>query len=124
MRAKYEWIRDGLLKRGYNQRDLAVAWGSQQASVSRFIRGEELQDLPISKAVKLASMLDLTLDDLAKGMGWRGPTVEPPVQSVEPAGMHEGEIRLDDVGIAGKMRLNMCKTLPITVITEILQKAV
>lgn len=122
MRAKHEWIRDGLLKRGYNQRDLAVAWGSQQASVSRFIRGEELQDLPLSKAVKLASMLDVNLEQLAKGLGFMGPQAEPIVQSVEPAGMHEGEIRLDDVGVAGKMRLNLCKTLPMSVITDVLQK--
>lgn len=79
-KAKNEWVRDGLTRRGYRQKDLAVAWGSQQASVSRFFAGEELQDLPLSKAVSLARMLGITIDELAKGLGHNGIAVEPTVE--------------------------------------------
>lgn len=82
-KVKNEWIKDGLTRRGYRQKDLAVAWSSQQASVSRFLSGEELQDPPMSKAVSLCRMLGITLEELAKGLGHSGVIVEPSVESVQ-----------------------------------------
>lgn len=93
-RAKNEWIRDGLTKRGYRQKDLAVAWSSQQASVSRFFGGEELQDLPLSKALALARMLGITVEELAKGLGLRGQVVEPSIESTQTPALPLGTVNL------------------------------
>src|SRR5690606_24163522 len=94
-KAKNEWIREGLQRRGYRQKDLAVAWSSQQASVSRFIAGEEMQDLPLSKAVQLARMLGITLEELAKGLGvGSGVPVEPTIEPVERPSMPLGTMNM------------------------------
>lgn len=73
------WVRDGLRVRGYNQRDLARAWGIAEASVSRFISGEEGQDMPLSRAISLSTMLDVSLEQVAKGLGMTGRRIEPAV---------------------------------------------
>jgi transcriptional regulator with XRE-family HTH domain len=77
------WIRDGLKAKGYSQRDLARAWSSAEASISRFIAGDELADPPLSRCVTLAHMLDITLEDLAAGLGVAGRKIEPSVLNTD-----------------------------------------
>lgn len=97
------WVREGLKAKGYSQRDLARAWGVAEPSVSRFISGEEGVDPPLSRAVTLAVMLGITLEDVAKGLGLRGRRVEPTVSQeagIPPLGtfkmdvMGEGRVRV------------------------------
>lgn len=107
-RAKNEWIREGLTRRGYRQKDLAVAWASQQASVSRFFGGEELQDLPLSKALPLARMLGITMEELAKGLGLSGPVIEPSVESTQAPPLPLGTFNMDSPR-PGVVRLEMRK---------------
>jgi hypothetical protein len=95
-RAKNEWIREGLMRRGYRQKDLAVAWSSQQASVSRFFGGEELQDLPLSKAAALARMLGISMEELAKGLGLSGPIVEPAIENLQAPPLPLGTVNMSN----------------------------
>lgn len=117
---KHEWVADGLRKRGYRQADVAVAWSSQQASVSRFLRGEELQDLPLSKSVALAQMLGITVDELAKGLGFRGPAVEPRVEGAEPTSIPLGTINITTPA-PGAVRIEMRKDVSFGAGQEILR---
>lgn len=117
---KNEWIKDGLQRRGYRQKDLAVAWSSQQASVSRFFGGEELQDLPISKAVSLARMLGITLDELAKGLGQNGVAVEPTIESNEAPSMPLGSMNMSSPR-PGVTRLEMRKDFSVQAAQEIIR---
>lgn len=73
------WVREGLKAKGYSQRDLARAWGVAEPSISRFISGEEGVDPPLSRCMTLARMLDITLEDLANGLGMKGRQVEPTI---------------------------------------------
>lgn len=117
---KNEWIKSGLQRRGYRQKDLAVAWGSQQASVSRFFGGEELQDLPLSKAVSLARMLGITVDELAKGLGQNGVMVEPVIESVEAPAMPLGSMNMSSPR-PGVTRLEMRKDFSVQAAQEIIK---
>lgn len=107
---KNAWIRDGLQKRKYRQKDLARAWAVAEGSVSRFISGEESQNLPLDKAVALAGMLDISLDDLAKGLGFVGRQVIP---SISPGAVPEGAVGVGTVKMElvgdGKVRLTICQ---------------
>lgn len=78
---KNAWVRDGLRDRGYTQRDLASAWGVTEASISRFISGQEAADPPLSRSMTLARMLGISVDDLAKGLGLVGKQIEPTVRT-------------------------------------------
>lgn len=113
---KNKWVRDALKLRGYSQRDLARAWGIADPSVSRFISGEENADLPLSRAVTLASMLGITLDDLARGLGMKGRRVEPsvPVDAVPAFGTFS--MTLQEAGI---VRVTMCQDVPSAVASEL-----
>lgn len=100
---KNAWVREGLKAKGYSQRDLARAWGVAEPSVSRFISGEEGADPPLSRAVTLAVMLGVSLDELARGLGLRGRRVEPTVTQdagIPPLGtfkmdvLEEGRVRV------------------------------
>lgn len=118
---KHEWIKDALTRRGYRQKDLAVAWGSQQASVSRFIAGEELQDLPMSKAMVLARMLNISLDDLAKGLGFSGVVVEPQIEAVAaPGQVPLGTVNMTTVK-PGVVRLEIRKDLSVSAAQEVIR---
>ena len=117
---KHEWIRSGLQRRGYRQKDLAVAWSSQQASVSRFLGGEELQDLPLSKALALARMLGFTVDELAKGLGISGVTVEPQIEGTETPSMPLGSMNMSSPR-AGVTRLEMRKDFSVPAAQEIIR---
>lgn len=97
------WVRDGLKAKGYSQRDLARAWGVAEPSVSRFVSGEEGADPPLSRAVTLAVMLGITLEDVARGLGLRGRRVEPTIAQdvgIPPLGtfkmdvMEPGRVRI------------------------------
>lgn len=117
---KNEWIKDGLNRRGYRQKDLAVAWGSQQASVSRFLGGEELQDMPLSKAMSLARMLGISVEELAKGLGLHGVTVEPTVESTEAPSMPLGSMNMSSPR-PGVTRLEMRKDFSVQAAQEIIR---
>jgi hypothetical protein len=117
---KNDWIKDGLVRRGYRQKDLAVAWSSQQASVSRFFGGEELQDLPLSKAVSLARMLGITLEELAKGLGQNGVMVEPTVESTEAPSMPLGSMNMSSPR-PGVTRLEMRKDFSVPAAQKIIE---
>ena len=119
-KAKHEWIKEGLRRRGYRQRDVAVAMGSQQSSISRFMAGEEMQDLPLSKAVPLAQMLGITIDELAKGLGFRGPAIEPPVEALEAGAIPIGTINITTPS-PGTLRIEMRKDLSFGAGQEILR---
>jgi plasmid maintenance system antidote protein VapI len=97
------WVREGLKAKGYSQRDLARAWGVAEPSVSRFVSGEEGADPPLSRAVTLAVMLGITLEDVARGLGLRGRRVEPTISQeagIPPLGtfkmdvMEPGRVRI------------------------------
>lgn len=117
---KNEWVKDGLVRRGYRQKDLAVAWASQEASVSRFFGGTELQDLPLSKAVSLARMLGITLEELAKGLGINGVMVEPTVESTEAPSMPLGSMNMSSPR-PGVTRLEMRKDFSVQAAQEIIK---
>jgi transcriptional regulator with XRE-family HTH domain len=76
----FRWVQEGIAGRGFLGRDLAKAWGISESSVSRFFKGIEQPDLPLSRAITLATMLGISLDELAKGLGVMGKKVEPNVQ--------------------------------------------
>jgi hypothetical protein len=117
---KNQWIRDGLERRGYRQKDVAVAWSSQQASVSRFLGGEELQDLPLSKAMSLARMLGITVEELAKGLGITGVMVEPVVEGVSMPSMPLGSMNMSSPR-PGVTRLEMRKDFSVQAAQEIIR---
>ena len=72
------WIVDRLKACGRLQRDLAAAWGIAEGGVSRWLNSDELDDLPLSRAAKLADLLQFPLSDLAARLGLARP---PPRQS-------------------------------------------
>jgi hypothetical protein len=117
---KHEWVKEGLNRRGYRQKDVAVAWGSQQASVSRFLGGEEMQDLTLSKAVPLAQMLGISVDELAKGLGFRGPPVEPTVDYTVQTSAPLGTLNISTPA-PGISRIELRKDLSVGAAQELLR---
>ena len=75
------WVREALRACGYNQRDLARAWGVSEPSVSRFLLGVEGVDPPLSRAMSLCSMINISIEELARGLGLKGRRIEPAVKS-------------------------------------------
>jgi predicted transcriptional regulator len=118
-KAKNQWVRDGLERRGYRQKDVAVAWGSQQATVSRFIGGEELQDLQLSKALSLARMLGITVEELAKGLGLSGVAVEPTIPGGDAPAMPLGTMNMSSPR-PGVTRLEMRKDFSVKAAQDII----
>lgn len=118
------WIKERLASNGYTQRDLARAWGISEASVTRFLQGTENADPPLSRATALAQMLGLSLDDLSKGLGYRGQIVLPPPSTTVSEGPRLGTVALQPH--AGQLRLLLHLDLPATVAAEmvaLLEKA-
>jgi len=111
------WIREALKQHGYSQRDLARAWGIADPSVSRFISGEEGVDPPLSRAVTLASMLGITLDELAKGLGLKGRRVEPSIE-VERGTPAVGTFSMT-VQEPGVVRVVMCQDVSSETASEL-----
>lgn len=118
-KGKNAWIRDALQKRGYKQRDLARNWSVAEGSVTRFISGEENQNLALSKALTLAKMLGVTVDELAKGLGMDGKIVEPEVSAAEAPTLSPGTLDMKILG-EGKIRLTMCQDLPANVAAQVM----
>lgn len=110
------WVRDALKKHGYSQRDLARAWGIADPSVSRFISGEENTDPPLSRAVTLASMLGITLDELAKGLGLKGRRVEPSIHVDVVPQFGTFSMTVQEPGI---VRVTMCQDVPAETASEL-----
>lgn len=103
------WVREGLKLKGYSQKDLARAWGVAEPSISRFISGEEQIDPQFSRVIILASMLGITLEDVAKGLGLQGKRIEPII--TQDAGMPPvGTFRMDTIE-PGRVRVVMHQDL-------------
>jgi hypothetical protein len=79
-----------------------------------------MQDLPLSKAVPLAQMLGITVDELAKGLGFRGPAIEPPVEALEAQSIPLGTINITTPA-PGTLRIEMRKDLSYGAGQEILR---
>lgn len=62
-RDRHAWLRTALADRGHRQKDLAKAWGVDDAVASRFIKTGE-PELTFDRAQSLAKMLDVGLDEL------------------------------------------------------------
>lgn len=118
-KARNGWIKDALAKRGYKQRDLARNWSVAEGSVTRFISGEENQNPVLSKALTLAKMLGISLDDLAKGLGVDGQAVEPAIPDGEAISLPPGTLKMDIIG-GGKIRVTLCQDLQADVATQIM----
>src|SRR4051812_24999326 len=78
---KKRWIVDRLRERGLLQRDLAAVWGIADAGVSRWLTSNDYDDLPLSRACKLADLLSISLPDLASRLGF----AEAPPPTTETA---------------------------------------
>jgi transcriptional regulator with XRE-family HTH domain len=117
--ARNTWIKEALAKRGYKQRDLARNWSVAEGSVTRFISGEENQNPVLSKALTLAKMLGISLDDLAKGLGVDGKIVEPVIPAAENVALAPGTLNMEIIG-GGKIRITMCQDLPADVATQVM----
>jgi len=59
----YEWLRSALILKGHRQKDLAEAWGVDDAVVSRFISSGE-PELTWDRGNILGRMLDMPLAEL------------------------------------------------------------
>lgn len=86
---RHAWLRDALMDRGYQQKDLAKWWKVDNAVVSRFVRTGE-PELTWDRAQVLCEKLGLTMDDLRIRLAERpipAPAREPaaPVRSSGPA---------------------------------------
>lgn len=81
---KHAWVVESLKSRGFNQRDLAQRWEVSEGAVSRWLSGQERQDLPLSRAVALSRMLGLDLEELASRLGFRGDNIGPGPGHVPP----------------------------------------
>lgn len=109
MTEKYAWIRRALTNRGYRALDLARAWGVSESSTSRFLSGVESVDPPLSRAVILSSMLGVSLEELAKGMGYVGKVVIPSVEA--PLNVPTNSINMVMLE-GGTVRLTLCQEMP------------
>lgn len=117
---KNKWIKEALAKRGHKQRDLARNWAVAEGSVTRFISGEENQNLALSKAITLSRMLGITIDDLAKGLGLDGKFIEPAVEATTSAkSLSPGAMNVEVVG-GGKIRVTMCQDLSPEAVAQVL----
>lgn len=119
MDGTFAWVRDALRTRGYRAKDLARAWGISESSTSRWFSGEEQPDLPLSRAVTLAFMLDITLDELAKGLGFKGKKITPPeVTPLPQLPVNSMNLQmLDD----DHVRITLCQECNATVAMKVIQ---
>jgi nucleotide-binding universal stress UspA family protein len=79
---KHEWLRIALAERGHTQKDLAKAWGVDDAVVSRFINAGEPEP-GVERLEVLGRMLDVGMDELFLRLreGLPLPRRAPPSQS-------------------------------------------
>ena len=75
---------------------MSRAWKAQPGSVTRFLQGQESQNPDLKKAVTLAKMLDITVEELANGLGIFGAVIEPSVPKTDnPKAIPLGTISTD-----------------------------
>jgi transcriptional regulator with XRE-family HTH domain len=117
--ARNAWIKAALAKRGYKQRDLARNWSVAEGSVTRFISGEENQNLAMTKAITLSRMLGISLDDLAQGLGLDGKAVEPEIPAQAEASLAPGTFKTEIIG-GGRVRVTFCQDLAPEVAAQIM----
>lgn len=113
-----QWVRDALRLRGYSQKDLARAWATSEPSISRFISGEEQQDPSLSRALSLARMLGISIEELAKGLGVNGKVIEPTVNPTLPGLPPVGTFSMSMIE-PGKVRVVMVQDLPPAVAGQV-----
>lgn len=113
----YGWIKDALAAQGLTQRDLAKRWKKAEASVTRFLAGTENQNPKFSEMVDLAEMLGMSLDELARRMGFRavGRAGLPPLP--QGAAPRLGTISM--VPSEGGLRVLLHLDLPATVAAQV-----
>lgn len=116
---KLGWIRDALKARNYRAKDLAKAWGISEASTSRFIAGTEQQDPPLSRAVVLAKMLKISLEDLAKGMGHDGKPV-PPTAPIDLAYIPSDTLNIQMID-KNTVRVTFCRDVAAGKISDLMK---
>ena len=117
---KHAWVRKGLMQRRFRAKDLARAWGISESSVSRFLAGEEQQDLPLSRAVSLASMLGVSLDELASGLGFKGRVFEPTVPVENGHTVPMGTLTVSLAG-SGRVRVVLAQEMDAAIAGELLK---
>jgi plasmid maintenance system antidote protein VapI len=114
------WIKEALAANGYSQRDLARAWEVSEASVSRFFAGVEQQDLSLGRALRLAQMLDMSIDELAARLGLKGKVqLPPPSVPVGRGAPQVGTITLNPGATPGEMRVLLHLDIPARVASEV-----
>jgi transcriptional regulator with XRE-family HTH domain len=118
-KAERAWIKDRLAEQGYTQRDLARAWGISEASVTRFLQGTESSDPAFSRAVRLAEMMRISLDDLAGHFGLKGKVPLPAPTSAAPEAPRLGTVSTTPVG-GGRLRVVLHLDLPAAVAAELI----
>ena len=111
------WIKTSLKDRGYTQKDVARLWGVAEPTVSKFLQGTESADPYLSRAVALAQMLGISTDELAKGIGLRGPLTIPAGQQVAPSQPPLGTISMQPQ--EGRMRIVLHIDVPVAVAAQI-----
>jgi hypothetical protein len=116
-KSRHAWLRDALIDRGKMQKDVAKAWGCDEAVVSRFIRLGE-PELTFQRAEVLSKMLGINLVELqtrlaekpvpaGRARATREPEPEPELDSHDP-GTNNVRRVLDEVRAAvdrARMRL-------------------
>ena len=117
------WVRDELAKQGYTQRHLAQTWGISESAVSRWMSGQESQDLPISRGRSLSRMLKLSLDELTDRLGFGvDGYIPPPLPALVPADIKPGTINALPLG-DGRSRITLYIDVPTSVASTILRAA-
>lgn len=111
------WIKTSLKDKGFTQKDVAKLWGVAEPTVSKFLQGTEGADPYLSRAVALAQLLNISTDELAKGIGLRGPVVVPPSQQVTPNTPTLGTISMQPQ--EGRMRIVLHIDVPVAVAAQI-----
>lgn len=102
-----EWVREALEARGHKQRDLAQAWGISEAGVSRWMRGLEQQDLPMSRVWILSRMLGLETDEVITRLGFGGDASRLPPPSLPVSGIELGTSRFDIINGRARILLHL-----------------
>lgn len=77
---RHEWLRDALADKGLRAKDVAKAWGVDDAVVSRFIKTGE-PELSFTRAEALCRMLGLTISDLQIKLADRHVPMEEPAST-------------------------------------------
>lgn len=91
------WLKEALQSKGFKQQDVAKQWGVSEGAVSRWISGQDRQDLPASRLKVVADMLGTTMDALFASIGPKGTGTPPPPPALNDprfAGIDEAAIEV------------------------------